>query len=737
MPALAVLQVAVPAPLYTVFDYLPPADCAPDQLRPGVRVLVPFGRGERCGVLLALTDEPACDRSRLKPATRLLDAAPLFSGQDLALLKWAAQYYQHPIGEVVANALPVRLRRGEAVVSTTRAGWRLTPEGLVQDPAQLSRAPRQAALLKVLREAPAGLAQEAIYQCCAPCRPVLKSLQRKGWVEPCEIGPEAAVSVQAAQETPPQLNAMQQQAVDAVSRDLGGFAVTLLEGVTGSGKTEVYLSLIERVLSRGGQVLVLVPEIGLTPQLLRRFRRRIVHPMSLLHSGLSETERERAWHDARTGRGRVVLGTRSALFTPMPDLGLILVDEEHDLSLKQQDGFRYSARDLAVIRGQRADCPVLLGSATPSLESLNNALTGRYRHLKLPERAGGAQAPRLDLLDIRSARLEGGLSPTMIRLVDEQLQAGNQVLLLLNRRGYAPVVTCYDCGWISECRHCDARMTLHMSSRLLWCHHCGSQRRLDRQCPDCGSEELHPLGQGTERLAEVLERRFPDISLVRIDRDATRRKGSLEKLLGEIREGKYSLLLGTQMLAKGHHFPDVTLVGVLDVDQGLFGADYRAAERMAQLIIQVAGRAGRAEKPGRVIIQTRHPDHPLLNTLIRQGYHAFARIALAERREARLPPYCYQALLRAEAHDGRLPRQFLEEAVALAGDCDGRECEFWGPVPAPMERRAGRYRAHLLVQSADRGRLQQLLSRWVPGLQGLASARKVRWSIDVDPQEML
>lgn len=737
MSGLVVLQVAVAAPLYAVFDYLPPEDSVLKQLHPGVRVLVPFGRGERCGVIMAVVDHSTFELARLKPAFRLLDEEPLFSPDDLGLLKWASQYYQHPIGEVVANALPVRLRRGELAVSNIRHGWRLTPEGIAQDLAQLRRAPRQVAVLKVLQESPVGLAQEELYLRCDPCRPVLKSLEQKGWVEPCEIKPATDASVQGGRESPLPLNMMQQQAVDAVSQDLSGFAVSLLEGVTGSGKTEVYLSLIQRVLDSGKQVLVLVPEIGLTPQLLRRFSRRISAPLSLLHSGLSEGERERAWHDARTGHGRVVLGTRSALFTPMPELGMILVDEEHDLSLKQQDGFRYSARDLAVIRAQRADCPVLLGSATPSLESLNNALKGRYRHLKLPERAGGAQAPRLDLLDIRSTRLDGGLSPTMTRLVEEQLQAGNQVLLFLNRRGYAPVVTCYDCGWISECRRCDARMTLHMNSRLLWCHHCGSQRRLDTRCPDCGGEELHPLGQGTERLAEVLTQRFPDVSLVRIDRDATRRKGSLEKLLGEIREGKHSLLLGTQMLAKGHHFPDVTLVGILDVDQGLFGADYRAAERMAQLIIQVAGRAGRSEKPGRVVIQTRHPDHPLLNTLIRRGYDAFAQAALKERREAMLPPYSYQVLLRAEAHDERLPRLFLEEAVVLAEGDNSDQLELWGPVPAPMERRAGRYRAHLLIQGNDRGELQQMLARWVPKLQKLTSARKVRWSIDVDPQEML
>ena len=731
-------RVAVPAPLYGVFDYLPPDGGRSRPPEPGVRVLVPFGRGERCGVLLALVDQTDVPRARLKSVVEVLDREPLLSQSDLALLRWAAQYYLHPLGEVISTALPVRLRKGERPVNSYRPGWQLTAEGESQDPAGLTRAPRQAAVLRVLQDASAGVSQEELYERCDECRDVLRRLEQKGWVEACEIEPTVKLTQKGDnQVSSPRLNEMQLAAVQGVEAGWEQFGVYLLDGVTGSGKTEVYLSLIDQALERGLQVLVLVPEIGLTPQLLRRFRRRLAVPLSLMHSGLSETERETAWHDARQGVGRVILGTRSALFTPVPELGLIIVDEEHDLSFKQQDGFRYSARDIAVIRGQRADCPVVLGSATPSLESMNNALSGRYRHLRLPERAGGARSPDMDLVDVRSVRLEAGVSPTLMRMIGEQLESGNQVLIFLNRRGYAPVVTCHDCGWISVCRRCDARMTLHMGSSLLWCHHCGSQRRLDPKCPECGGDQLRPMGQGTERLEEVLAARFPDAGIARIDRDTTRRKGSLEKVLGEIREGKYSLLIGTQMLAKGHHFPDVTLVAILDVDQGLFGADYRAAERMAQLIVQVAGRAGRAEKPGRVVIQTRHPDHPLLHTLIRDGYDSFARAALGERREAELPPYSYQALLRSEAPKAEAARAFLEDAVSLARQQGENGVEFWGPVPAPMERRAGRYRAHLLIQASERAVLQKLLSAWVPGLQGIKSSRQVRWSIDVDPQEVI
>ncbi len=726
---------AVPAPLYTFFDYLPPAGCDGAALKPGIRLRVPFGRGDRCGVLFAVVSESTFERERLKRVTGLLDEDPLFSADDLDLLQWVASYYQHPIGEVAASALPVRLRRGEPQVGMTHRVWRLTSTGSTQPLDTLARAPRQAELLALLAGVPHGLTQEMIT--CATggeCRSVLLRMESKGWVASSEELLEAVV--EEGVEIAPQLHSEQRSAVDAVVEAGPGFGVYLLDGVTGSGKTEVYLNLIKESLEQGHQVLVLVPEIGLTPQLMRRFERRIGGGLVVLHSGLAAGERERAWHEARLGRARVILGTRSALFTPLPRLGLILVDEEHDLSFKQQEGFRYSARDIAVIRGQRDNCPVLLGSATPSLETLHNARSGRYQHLRLTQRAGAAKPPRLDLLDIRSVRLQAGVSPVLMRMMKEELDVGNQVLLFLNRRGYAPVLTCHDCGWVAQCRHCDARMTLHAASRILWCHHCGSQKRLLHQCPECAGDDLRPLGQGTERLQELLMQQLPDTAIVRIDRDTTRRKGSLERLLQEIKEGKHSLLLGTQMLAKGHHFPDVTLVGILDVDQGLFSADYRAAERMAQLIIQVAGRAGRAEKPGRVIIQTRHPDHPLMQLLVREGYGAFASEALVERKETSYPPFSFQALLRAEAPKEGVPREFLDEAAALAREPARPGIELWGPVPAPMERRAGHFRAHLLIQSNRRSVLQKLLSEWVPQLAKLKSSRRVRWSIDIDPQEM-
>ncbi|MCP4125503.1 MAG: primosomal protein N' [Gammaproteobacteria bacterium] len=732
-----ILRVAVPAPLYSCFDYLAPDGVDPRDLLPGMRLLVPFGRGERCGVLLELVTESELGFESLKQASKLLDAGPLLGPDDLELLLWAAEYYRHPIGDVVASALPVRLRKGKPRAASGLAGWRLTPAGVEQAPDSLTRAPRQAQVLHLLQQHGVPLSQVDIYRYEGECRSILRALEQRGWIEPCDVEAPKAVAPKGGPAVTVELNRDQQKAVDAVNQSGEIFQSFLLDGITGSGKTEVYMALVERALAAGRQVLILVPEIGLTPQLMQRFQERIGAPMALLHSARSDLEREQAWSAAARGEAAVVLGTRSAVFTPMPRLGLVIVDEEHDLSFKQQDGFRYSARDLALVRAQRRECPVILGSATPSLESLRNAQTGRYAHLLLLERAGNAVPPRLDILDIRSVHLDAGISPTLFRMMQEEIQAGNQTLLFLNRRGYSPLLSCYDCGWIAECRRCDARLTYHMGSGVLWCHHCGSQRRVDQVCPECKGEKLKPLGQGTERLEEVLAARFPDVGIVRIDRDSTRRKGSLQRLLGEIHQGRHRLLLGTQMLAKGHHFPNVTLVGILDVDQGLFGADYRAAERMAQLITQVSGRAGRAEKPGRVVVQTRHPDHPLIHTLVRNGYGAFAMEALQERQAALLPPYSHQALVRAEATTDRMPRAFLDDAMELGQAMGAGGVEFWGPVPAPMERRAGSFRAHLLVQSNSRGELQRLLAVWLPQMRGLKSARRVRWSVDVDPQEML
>ena len=676
------------------------------------------------------------DPRRLKPVSAVLDPHPLLGPADLELIQWAASYYRHPLGEVLFGALPARLRRPEPLLDPQRRGWRLTPAGAAQNPTGLARAPRQAAVLAQL-----GLGPEAgatLNRGLGDCSASLRALVAKGWVEPCVLDQTPAAGPTAPG---PDLNPEQAEALARI-RAGTGFRACLLDGVTGSGKTEVYLHLIRDALSAGRQALVLVPEIGLTPQLERRLQTRLGAPMAVLHSGLTERDRELAWRAAAEGSAALVLGTRSAVFTPMPRLGLVVVDEEHDLSFKQQEGFRYSARDLAVRRAQRAACPVVLGSATPALETLHNARSGRYQWLHLTRRAGGASPPRLDVLDIRAQPLEGGMSRVLIRDVAAEVAAGNQVLLFLNRRGFAPVLTCHDCGWVGACPHCDARLTLHLTRRRLACHHCGWTRAIPPACPDCAKEDLRALGQGTERLEEEVERLFPGIPLARIDRDSTR-GGRLARLLEGARRGDFPILIGTQMLAKGHHLPGVTLVAMLDLDQGLYGTDYRAPERLAQLIVQVAGRAGRAERPGRVVLQTRHPEHPLLRALLGGGYGAFADGALEERRAALLPPFAHQALLRAEGRSAADAADLLTRAADLArilardlaGDRALPAPSLWGPVPAPMERRAGRYRAQLLIQATQRRVLQGLLAAWVPELRGLKVPAGARWSLDVDPRD--
>ena len=722
-----ILRIAVPSPLYRSFDYLLPAGITPQALQPGMRVRVPFGRRTIIGILLAVTTESPVATHKLKHALAVLDSIPVLDSDVLSMVEWASDYYHHPIGDALTAALPVLLRQGEPPEATGIPAWRLTAAGRTIDAATLARAPRQQAVMSSLHEHSPGLARSALDASAG----VLRTLEEKGWIEAFSLEPATDSSMATA--SPHTLNPAQQHAVDAILERYGRFAPFLLDGVTGSGKTEVYLTLVEHALSRQQQALVLVPEIGLTPQLVDRFRQRFPVPLAVLHSGLSDRERLTAWQLARTGMAPVIIGTRSAIFTPLPRPGLIVVDEEHDASLKQQDGFRYSARDLAIWRARQLDIPVVLGSATPSLESLLNVEQKRYQRLDLPERTGIARPPGFSLIDIREQRLEDGLSAPLLKRMQEHLDANGQVLLFLNRRGFAPTLMCYGCDWVAECRRCDARMTWHQRDNRLHCHHCGSQRPVDRVCPSCQGTELHPVGQGTERVEQALAEHFPEFENIRIDRDTTRRKGELDRLLERARTGASRILLGTQMLAKGHHFPDVTLVGILDADHGLFSTDFRASERMAQLIVQVAGRAGRHERPGEVLIQTCHPEHPLLQLLITQGYPAFARAALAERNMAGMPPVTSMALLRAEAPAADTAMGFLAAIQERISKIDLPGIDVWGPVPATMERRAGRFRAQLLLQAKRRGDLQRLLSTLVRQLEQTREARQVRWSVDVDP----
>ena len=733
MKTASVLRVAINAPLSRLFDYLPPDEGRP---MPGCRVLVPFGRRKRIGLVMELAPHSDVPASKLRKAHAVLDDEPLLDEVDRWLVSFTSDYYHHPVGEVVAAALPALLRQGKPLVPLV-SKISATAEGATADLNVIGkRAPRQAALLSIIRDADT-ISFAELDEAMPGWRRLKKNLADKSLIEEFTSSDDSDQTESLAnveQVDGPELNRDQAQALQAI-RAQPGFRVSLLDGVTGSGKTEIYLRLIHDTIDAGRQVLVLVPEIGLTPQLVERFRTRLGFEPVLLHSALTDTARLAAWRAARRGSAQLILGTRSAVFVPMKTPGLIIVDEEHDSSLKQQEGLRYSARDLAIVRGKKQDITVLLGSATPSLESLQRCREDAYQHLKLPSRAGRAVPPLLRLVDLTKHQAGDGLSAPVIAAITENIRQDGQVLVFLNRRGYAPTLICTGCGKIADCNRCDARMTVHANRNKLMCHHCGASRSIDSECPDCGSL-CKPLGQGTERLEDSLRAQFPEDSITRIDSDSTRLKGTMKKALAAATTGETKILIGTQMLSKGHHFPNLTLVVVINADQGLFSTDFRGSERLAQSLIQVAGRSGREARQGEVIIQTAFPQHPFWSELFSGGYEKVATTALAEREKAAWPPFSRLALLRAAAARREDTHAFLESARKMAEDLHMPDVRILGPVSAPMERRAGRYRAQLLLQSRQRRGLHDMLSQLRAAIEGSTSARRVRWSIDVDPIEL-
>jgi primosomal protein N' (replication factor Y) (superfamily II helicase) len=731
-----IFRVALDTPARPLFDYLPPQ--AEGELAlpaVGARVRVPFGRRRLVGVVLGVADRSDLPPARLRPILEVLDATPVLDAAALELLRWAAEYYHHPLGQVSASALPKALRLG-APATPMEERWSLTEAGAAAVAAgEPRRAPRQRALLALLGSRGASAAAE-LDAIDSGWRHAARALVRRGWVASgafrAPTPPSAAATLR---EAGPTLLPEQNTAVEAVSAALGTFGAFVLHGITGSGKTEVYLRLIERVLHDGGRALVLVPEISLTPQLLARFRERFDAPIAALHSALTDHERLLAWRSAFLAQARIVLGTRSAVFAPVPQLGLIVVDEEHDGSFKQHEGgFRYCARDLAVVRAQHAAVPVVLGSATPALETLYNVAKGRYTLLKLERRAAQAAPPVLRLIDLRVSVVHSGLATASVQAIERHLAADGQVLVFLNRRGYAPTLLCTACGWIAPCRDCDARLTVHLAAGRLRCHHCGADSPLPARCPICGFT-VKPVGQGTERIEQSLAALFPHAPIARLDRDVVRRRGDIEGVMQRMSSGEARILVGTQMVTKGHDFPNVTLVVVLNADQGLFSTDFRAPERLAQTIVQVAGRAGRGARPGEVLIQTEFPDHPLLTSLLAEGYGGFSRTALEERAQADWPPFSRLAALRGSARSADAVLAFLGEARRLArGAPPG--VRLLGPVAAAMAKRAGRHHAQLLVESRNRSRLHEFLDGWLPEVERLPSGRRVRWALDVDPFEL-
>ncbi len=719
----SILRVALPVPLNSLFDYR--VDSA---VAPGCRVLVPFGRRQVVGIAVEQAAVSDVGDDRLKAVECVLDEAPLLTSELMATLRWAARYYQHPLGEVLQAALPVALRSARALPETGVAALRLTPSGeLARRELAPRRGKRLNLLLDLLGNGPMPSAQIAVLVgSTATARTALSH----GWVERVRVAANALA--QAAIAGPP-LNDEQRIAADAVIASASSFASFLLDGVTGSGKTEVYLEIIRDCLARGLQALVLVPEIALTPQALRRFRERLGIEIAALHSGLGETERASAWLAAARGEASVVLGTRSAIFVPLLRPGVLIVDEEHDASYKQQEGFRYHARDLAVMRAKALDVPVVLGSATPALESLANVATERYRLLRLTHRAGMAQPPALHVVDLRRQRLQEGFATPTLQAIAACLARDEQVLVFRNRRGYSPVLLCHDCAWSAQCPHCERAMTWHRAAGRLRCHHCGFEQKVPRACPSCGGLALNAVGEGTERIEEALRARFPEVPIVRVDRDTTRGRRVRDALFDSLPDAGARILIGTQMLAKGHDLPHLTLVVVLGVDEGLYSVDFRASERLGQLVVQVAGRAGRAERPGSVILQTHDPAHPLLSVLLNGGYRALATQLLQDRRAAGFPPFAQFALLRAEAKDKDLLNAFLTAAMRVASD---PTVVAHGPLAAPMARRGGMFRGQVLIESGERPALQAFLPGWLEMLCELPGERQLRWSIDVDPVDL-
>jgi primosomal protein N' (replication factor Y) len=721
-----IIRVALDVPLATLFDYVVSEEA---RLEIGQRVVVPFGRKQVLGLAMEWAESSELAPERVKPVTGVLDDVPPLPQELLTLLHFCSDYYHHPLGMTALSALPTRLRALEPVTLRQALDYTLSAAGRALDLATLpKRRVVQQRILQALQQAPLSGAQLRSLSPSAPA--ALRVLIEAGWVEACVPQPRTTHVFNDAHA----LTHEQQQAVDSVAQ-AKGYACFLLHGITGSGKTEVYVHLMHEMLQRDGQVLLLVPEINLTPQLEDYFRSRFPDvDLVSLHSGLADGERAQNWLKAQSGEARIVLGTRLAVFAPLPKLSLILVDEEHDPSFKQQDGLRYSARDVAIFRASQRGVPIVLGSATPSLESWYNAQSGRYRLLKLTQRAvQPATLPIVRCMDVSKLPLQEGLSEPLLTAIEARLQRKEQSLIFVNRRGYAPVLMCSACGWLSECKHCAGKLVLHLKDRTLRCHHCGFQQRVPHACPTCGDADLKPVGIGTQRLEEALQSHFPQARILRVDRDSTRNKGAWAAMRKLIHEGEADILIGTQMLAKGHDFPNLTLVGVISPDGALYSADFRASEKLFAQLTQVGGRAGRADKAGEVIVQTAFPNHPLFQALRAHDYDIWAQTLLAERQMAGFPPFVYQVLLSAEGKQLHEVNEFLQQARNAAKDLQ-MPVEVYGVVPAAMPKRANHHRAQLLVQSEKRKALQEFLRAWKPALDALP-AQKLRWALDIDPME--
>ncbi|MEQ5817609.1 primosomal protein N' [Marinobacter sp. NFXS11] len=722
MPLIA--RIALNRPLRRLFDYIIPEGL---ELMPGQRVRIPFGRQQATGLVVEVGVEPPPGIT-LKPVAGATENWPALPAETFKLLSWASDYYQHPLGECLFTALPPALRRGRIAEEKTDQWWRAVDSGSTIP----ANAHKQKALWDWLNQRSNGAPTTDILR-AGFNRAQLKALQEKQLIE--VVSPARPADFNEAPELlarRPKLSRAQTSAAEQLATPDEGFAAFLLYGITGSGKTEIYLHYLKEHLGDQDQALVLVPEINLTPQTVARFQHYFGARIVVWHSALNDSERLATWLKVRNGEPVILVGTRSAALLPFTNLRTIIVDEEHDSSYKQGEGFRYSGRDLAVYRAHLNKCPVILGSATPSLESVHNAEQAKYHLVKLEERAGNAVPPAISLLDIRSRPLEGGLSRPALNAIEQILAKGEQALVFVNRRGFAPVMMCFDCGHMVECPRCDTRLTYHRRDRAMRCHHCDYQTAATEQCPKCKSEAFKPVGQGTERTEDILATAFPDTPVVRVDRDSTQRKGSIQGILNQVNTGKPCVLVGTQMLAKGHDFPNVTLVVVVNADGGLFSVDFRAPEQLIQTLLQVSGRAGRGTKPGKVLVQTCHSDHPLLKTLCEGHYLDIADQLLKEREEGQFPPFRAMAIFRAEADTMEKSLQVLDTIKPLAKTTG---IQTWGPLPAMIARRADKHRAQLILNARNRKKLNSLLTGICQELDQRKLPAGVKWMIDVDPQE--
>lgn len=732
MTAPNVVSVALPVPLYKHFDYLAPPEFQPKSLKIGTRVRVQFGSRRLIGLIINTSNSSEIPANKLKQIEEVLDEEAILDKALLKLLFWSADYYQQPLGEVLFTALPTVLRKGKFITPASNTIYQLISDKNLDE--LLKRAPKQKQIANLLINNSQGLNADELENAFPTWRTPMKALLEKNIVHKTQQELEGETFSNSSIDLT--LNTEQQHAYKEIHKKLNEFHCWLIDGVTGSGKTEVYLSLAKDVLADNKQILFLVPEIGLTPQLVERVEKRLAKEVHLMHSGLNDNQRAQTWLASKTGKAKIIVGTRSAVFLPFLNPGLIIVDEEHDISLKQHEGFLYNARDIAVYRAKQLDIPIVLGTATPSLESQYNVQRERYTRLTLTQRAKKASFPDIKLIDMRSKNSTDGLSNELIQAIQSEVENNNQVLLFLNRRGYAPVILCKECAWVAECTRCDARMTYYKNRNILKCHHCLREEKVPCSCPSCASEDLLQLGEGTQRIESKLNEIFPSIAITRIDRDSTSKKNALENKLAEIHANKFQIIIGTQMLSKGHDFPNVTLVGVLNVDHGLFSTDFRATERLAQLLVQVSGRAGRSKKKGKVLLQTYLPEHPLLNCLLSQGYTAFSKEALKIREECALPPYTSMLMIRARANQLAMTQNFLQDVKNVIGKDNIQSLTIYGPIPAIMERKAGMYQSQLILFAKHRTTLQQHLGQWTESLAKRPLAKRVRWSIEVDPLEM-